>query len=379
MTHFDTLILGAGASGLMAAAHLHPVRRIALIDANPRIGEKIRISGGGRCNVTNARVDPSHYLGDPAFTEPALTAYTNDDLLHFLNAHGCRPSIRFPGQYFCDHSSDEVLQVFRRLLSGVPIMTGTRIDSVVHNGLFHVHTSQGEYVGAQLIVATGGLSYTRIGASGIGYAIAEHFGHTVVSPQPALVGLTLQPDTFWMKALSGVTFPASATVGGKTFTGNLLFAHKGVSGPAILNASIYWKKGAITLDFLPGQALEPLLKPSKKQLSTLLPLPKRFCKAALDAIGVPDLPTQKLTAAHKAALTRLKTYAFAPSGTFGFTRAEVTRGGVNTDEIDPWTMQSRRQSGLYFIGEVLDVTGELGGYNFQWAFSSAVQCVRGMT
>lgn len=375
---YEILILGAGASGLMAAAHLRD-KKIAIIDGNAQIGEKIRISGGGRCNVTNERVLPSNYLGDPAFIEPSLEAFTNNDLLAYLADHGCRPEVRFLGQYFCNKSSEELLQVFRKLLTKVPLFLESTIESIEHSDVFRVRTSGGTFSANKIIVATGGLSYAKIGASDVGYEIAKSFGHSIVMPQPALVGLTLQPDEFWMKALSGITFPASVLVENRRFYGDLLFAHKGISGPIILNASVYWKKGLVSLDFLPEITLKDLLKPSKKQLSTLLPLPKRFCKALLDTLSVPDVSSDQLTPLQRQTLERVKSYTFAPAGTFGFSRAEVTRGGVNTDEINPWTMESLKQSDLYFVGEVLDVTGQLGGYNFQWAFSSAVLCARSLT
>lgn len=372
---YDVLILGGGAAGLMAAGLLRG-GHVAVLEGNARIGEKIRISGGGRCNVTNALLSYANYLGDPDFIAPVLESYGNQDLLDFLAGHGCLPVRRKENQYFCPKSSEELLEVLRARIAKVSLYTGTRILSVAYEGFFKVATSRGDFFADKVIVATGGLSYAKIGATGIGYEIARTFGHAVATPAPALVGLTLQPDAFWMKELSGVSIPVGATVGAKRLQGDLLFAHKGISGPVILNASLYWQKGTVLLDFLPEFSLSDLPAGSNKQLSTLLPLPRRLARTLLNVLQIEDRACRDLSKGTLEKLAVLKAYCFAPAGTFGFARAEVTKGGVQTDAIDPKTMQSRLRPSLYFIGEVLDVTGELGGYNFQWAFSSAVNCAR---
>lgn len=204
-------------------------------------------------------------------------------------------------------------------------------------------------------------------------ASAAAFGIETVPFRPALVGLTLQKEQFWMKALTGISFPVTIRVGEKRLREDMLFAHKGISGPAVLSASLYWEKGQIAIDFLDGEAVATLLrKGGNKKGSTALPLPKRFVAAYLDAHGLPDKPCSALNAQERTALEQLGDYRFAPAGSFGFTKAEVSRGGVRAEALDPFSCEVRQVPGLYFTGEVVDVTGELGGYNFQWAFASAV-------
>lgn len=373
--HYDIAIIGAGASGLMVASHLRH-RRTVVIETNSTVGKKIQISGGGRCNVTNECVNETHYAADYAFVAPALKTFSNTDLLSWLNKRSAYPEVRFLGQYFFKQSATELLKVFQSELKGSMKLLNTTVIHVHMDDTFCIETTYGTLTSNQLIVASGGLSYQSIGASGIGYDIAKNFGHEIAPPKPALVGFTLQKEEAWMKALSGITFKASIKTDQKTFYGDLLFAHKGISGPVVLNSSVYWEKGLLTLDFIPDYQIEKLLVPSKKRVSTLLPLPKRFVKAFLEVVGLEDRETDKLTPLHFEKLKRLKSYSFAPAGNFGFSKAEVTKGGVDTTEVDAHSMQSKKQQGLFFIGEVLDVTGELGGYNFQWAFSSAVQCAK---
>lgn len=354
-------------------------RNIVMIDANPKTGRKLKISGGGKCNVTNETVSAENYLGAADFVTPVLERFDQHAVLKYFANRGVHPKIRSQGQYFCTRSSDEILGVFGQESSHAAKKLGCIINAVEKKGeLFTVTTSCGKVTGKNLVIATGGLSYASIGASGIGMEIAESFGHELITPRPALVGFTVQKDQFWFKELSGISFKAGISVGGKYFEDELLFAHKGISGPVVLNASLYWEKGSMTLDFLPGVSLETLLGQSKKQLSTLIPLPKRFMKGFLQGIGLADKPANTLSGQEKESLARLKAYDFSPAGNFGYTKAEATKGGVATDGVDPATMQSRLCPGLYFTGEVLDVTGELGGYNFQWAFSSAFVCAQAL-
>ena len=369
---YDLIILGAGAAGLMAAAQLKN-RNILLIDHNARPGEKIRISGGGRCNLTNKYLSLEHYLGDSRFIEKVLAKFDNRDLLAWLKARGLAPVLRKESQYFCPHSAKEVIDLFLRETSHATFAYETEILSAEKvKSVFVVRTSKGTFRSKNLLVATGGLSYKSVGASGIGYEIAEGFGHTLTPLRPALVGLTLQPEQEWMKALSGLSLAVEATVGRRKLKGDLLFAHRGLSGPVILDASLYWNGGKITLDFLPGVRLKTLFKNPKKKASTQIPLPRRFVQAIFHAQQIPDMSYNRMDDAAKQRLSLMKSYAFAPAGTFGYAKAEVTKGGVRTDEIDPETMESLLIPGLFFAGEVVDVTGRLGGYNFQWAFSSAV-------
>jgi predicted Rossmann fold flavoprotein len=370
---YHTIIIGAGASGLMLASLLSPKEDILLIDSNSNIGAKIAISGGGKCNLTNESVEASNYVGEAWFTQSVLSRFDQEAVLAWFAQRGVTPHIRKGGQYFCQKSADEVLAVFRRELREVDFAMQTLVSSVTKvDTQFTVETDKGSFFAEHLVVASGGLSFPKIGASGIGYRIAEGFGHSVATTAPALVGFTLQPEQFFFKALSGASLEVQITTEEKSFRGDLLFAHKGISGPAVLNASLYWKKGQIEINFLPD--FNWGLLQGKKQLSTILPLPKKVAKAFLDHLKLSDKSAEKLTDSEKVYLKTLQHYSFAPAGTFGYSKAEVTRGGVSSSEIDPYSMMSLKEPGLYFIGEVLDITGELGGYNLQWAFSSAYCC-----
>ncbi|WP_456486029.1 NAD(P)/FAD-dependent oxidoreductase [Hydrogenimonas sp.] len=374
---YDAIILGAGAAGLMAAAHLKR-KSVAILEHNPKPGAKIAISGGGRCNITNAELSPSRYLGDPSFIESVFSQFDNHDLIEFLHRHGLEPVVRKENQYFCPDRARELIDTLLRAgsggdFSGNEFFYDTEVNGAVkENGLFVVDSSRGIYRAKKLIVSTGGLSYKSVGAGGVGLQIAEAFGHGVRPPNPALVGLTLQPEQAWMRSLSGLSLPVEIGVGRRVLKEDMLFTHKGISGPAVLNASLYWKQGKIVVDFLPKKRIKTLLKSPTKSAASQIPLPKRFVRAFFDSLDIPNIPYKEMNEIQKQRLSLLKSYAFAPAGTFGFTKAEVTKGGVDTDQIDPYTMQSRLTEGLYFAGEVIDVTGEIGGYNFQWAFSSAV-------
>jgi len=377
--NYDVLILGGGASGLMCAAQLveKTSLKIALIEGNSRPALKLKASGGGKCNLTNVEVDSTHFLGNEPLVSNALNVFSKEALLDYFHSGGLRPVIRKERYYFCPKSSDEVIAILLGRSQGCEMLLGDKILSVEGSSPFVVTTDKGKYSASRIVVATGGASYKELGASEIGLKIAQDYGHKIIPFAPALVGLTLQPKEFWMKELSGISFPARICVGAKMLEEDLLFAHKGISGPVVLSASLYWHKGEIVLDFCPDLDLEKLFK-EKKLLSTALPLPKRFIKAFLDAIGLEDKPCNRLNAVEREKLARIQNYAMAPSGTFGFTKAEVCRGGVVASEIEIETMQSTKIKGLYFIGETVDVTGELGGYNFQWAFSSAVVCSSGI-
>lgn len=371
--NYDVLILGAGASGLMCAAQLveKTSLKIAIIEGNAKPALKLKASGGGKCNLTNVEVDASHFLGEELLVDHALNVFSKEALLDYFHSGGLRPVIRKERYYFCPKSSDEVISILLGRARGCEMLLGHKILSVEGTGPFVVTTDKGGLSAENVIVATGGASYKELGASDIGLKIAQEYGHKIIPFSPALVGLTLQPKEFWMKELSGISFPARIRVGQKVLDEDLLFAHKGISGPVVLSASLYWHRGEIKLDFCPDLELEKLFK-EKKLLSTVLPLPKRFIKAFLEAIALDDKPCNRLSSDEREKLSKVQNYTMAPSGTFGMSKAEVCRGGVAHDEIEVETMQSMRVKGLYFIGETVDVTGELGGYNFQWAFSSAV-------
>ncbi len=342
---YDIAIIGAGASGLMAAAQLQKKNlKICLIDSNKNIGEKIKVSGGGKCNITNKYMNENYFLGDKGFVSDTLKNFDEKDLLKFLNKNGVYPKLNekiVKGTYFCNSSKD-VITMFEKLISKSHLLLNTKVLDVEYKDNFIIQTNTKNIIAKKLIVASGGVSYPIIGASDIGFKIAQKFGHTINKLNPALVGFTVQKDQFWFKELSGLSLDVRITIGKKKVEGKMLFTHKGCSGPAILTSSLYWSKGSISIDFLP-------FKDSY--------LPKRFRQAIKDK----DID--------------IHNYIVSPAGNFGYTKAEVTKGGVNTDELES-NFESIIQSNLYFIGEVVDTTGELGGYNFQWAFSSAVKLSR---
>jgi len=372
---YNVLILGAGAGGLMCASRLASLGRVGLIDTNNAIAQKIKISGGGRCNITNTSVSADDYEGDGEFVSTVLSQFSKDDLLRFLAQNALHLVLKDKEFYFCKTSSDEIISLFKRLCQRCDYLLNRSILRVKkENGIFTVTTDKQIYRAKHLVVATGGKSFTKLGASDIGLQIASGFGLQVKSFTPALVGLTLQKEQFWMKELSGISADVAIIVDDKKISQKMLFTHKGISGPAVLNTSLYWKKGGITIDFVPNIDIDKLIKKSKKLLSSTLPIAKRLAVALLNILEIPDIACQTLTPKNIQTLNQIHNYTFAPAGNFGFSKAEVSTGGVCVDEIDPKTMMSRKVDKLYFIAEVLDVTGRLGGYNFQWAFSSGAVC-----
>ena len=369
----NIVIIGGGASALMLASLL-PKNTVTMIETNAKPGAKILVSGGGKCNITNALMGTQYYLGDKAFVQHALRSFNEKALIKWLERQNLMPVLRKKTQYFCQNSARELLDIFLKESRKQKILTNEKVLNVSkRDDVFYVKTDKRTVTADIVVVASGGLSFPKLGASAIGYEIAETFGHSIVKTAPALVGFTVQKEQFFFKELSGVSTEVEIKAGNELCKGSLLFAHKGISGPAVLDASLYWEKGRIEIDFLPGFSWNGL-KESKKQISSLLPMPKRVTKAFLLQFGIEDKMGSKLTSNELALLQSLHHYIFAPAGTFGYSKAEVTKGGVCTDEVDACTMMSRKADGLYFIGEVLDVTGRLGGYNFQWAFSSAYIC-----
>ena len=502
------MIIGAGAAGLFLAANLRG-KSVALLEKNGSAGKKILASGGGRCNVTNRRIDASNYLGDAGFVKNILKNLDFKDILKFFGE--LKFNEQKQSQFFCESGAKDVLGVLlgRARQSGAQIfcgvcVKGVRKISTDENGqileklkseqaeIFEALAENGDkFYAKNLVVASGGLSYKSLGASDVGYEIAQSFGIKVVPPAPALVGFTVQKDEFWFKNLSGVCFPAQIllerapqksgddskscsqsksgdadtkedkfsvcreTIGANLkqssdksaplqtndlnskkvvtlaasrqngeielnltaneapldknrefyesdakfnasqeiefnggeilngdakawksnqknrtkIAGDVLFTHKGISGPAVLNASLFWQKGLIEINFCPNFSIETAQK-SKKQLSTVLPLPRRFTLEFLSAAGLSDKPYGKYAQAEREKISRLFSYRFAPAGTFGFERAEVTKGGVDTDALEA-DCGAKGVCGLYFIGEVLNVTGMLGGYNLHFAFACA--------
>ncbi len=358
---YETIILGAGASGLFLADLLK--KDYLIIEHNNEIGKKIKVSGGGKCNITNKILSSKNYRGDNEFIEKTFKKFDNYDLLNWLKKRNLKVKELKPNQYFFN-SSNELLNYFKKIKN---ISFNTEILDLKDNCVI---TDKGEFKAKNIIVATGGLSFKTLGASAIGYEIAKKLGHNIIDLKPALVGFTVQPSEAWFKKLSGISLKALVRVERFTYHDNILFSHRGITGPAILNASLRWDRGKIIINFLPQKSVSEFLKNPHKQISTQLPLPKRFIKEFLNQICIKDKKVKELKKEEKEKLKLLNAYEFAPAGTFGFEKAEVTKGGVDTSEIDEY-MRSKIDKRFYFIGEVLDVTGELGGYNFQWAFSSA--------
>lgn len=373
---YKTIIIGGGAAGLMFAANLKNKKETLIIEHNSKLGAKILISGGGRCNFTNKNVTTAHYLGDSSFIQTSLKNFSSKWVYRYFTKRGIEASVKNGSEYFCNKSASQLLQVLTKEIRGVELALNSEVLSVTkENGLFTIKSSRGIFIAESLIVASGGLSFPKVGASPVGFEIAKSFGHTIVAPTAALVGFTLQKPQSFFKSLSGSSIDVTLRVAKREINGSMLFAHRGLSGPAILNASLFWQKGHIEIDFLPQFDLR-VLKSSSKLLSNLLPLPKRVAVALLEHIEVADKKVSTLSSREWERLEQLKGYTFAPAGTFGFSKAEVTKGGVCTSEVESSTFMSKRVENLYFVGEVLDVTGMLGGYNFQWAFASALQCAK---
>ena len=373
----DIIIIGGGASGLMLASLL-PKNRAIIIENNPKLGAKISISGGGACNITNTLMDSKYYNGDSKFVSSIINKFDEKSLINWLKDRGLRPIIRKKTQYFCNKNSNEILDIFKRESKKQNIILNQKVLSVTkRDNIFYVKTQNKTYTSHILVVASGGKSFPLLGATSIGYDIALSFNHKINPISPALVGLTVQKEQFFFKELSGLSTKVNIKVEDKIVSGDLLFAHKGLSGPAILDTSLYWKKGKIEIDFLPNFDFE-LIKNSKKNISSILPLSKRLTKSFLIQLQLMDKPCNTLTNFDINKLKSLRHYSFSPAGNFGYSKAEVTNGGILTDEVYSNSMMSKLEKNLYFIGEVLDVTGNLGGYNFQWAFSSAYSCAKSL-
>ncbi|WP_294964213.1 aminoacetone oxidase family FAD-binding enzyme [Sulfurimonas sp.] len=377
MKIYDVLILGAGASGLMCASQLSKKMSVGIVDINSKVAKKLKVSGGGKCNITNVSVSENNFDGDSELVSNILNRFSKDDLLEFLQNNSLSPVIRKNRYYFCKNSSDEIINILKKLTNHQELILNTEIIELLKKDeLFEIKTNKTTIKAKRVVVATGGKSFKTLGASDIGLKIAKSFSINVKEFTPALVGLTVQKDQFWMKELSGLSCYVNIKVEDKILNEDLLFAHKGISGPAVLSASLYWRKGNISIDFLPSHNILDLTKGSKKLVSSIIPLPKRLSVAILKALDVKDIECKKLTPEVKEKLLLIHNYEFAPAGNFGFTKAEVCRGGVDTNELSNNSLESKDIKKLHFIGEVVDITGELGGYNFQWAFSSGVICAR---
>lgn len=377
----DVLIVGAGAAGMMCAIEAGKRgRRVVLIDHAAKLGEKIRISGGGRCNFTNIHARPEHFLSaNPDFCRSALARYTPRDFLALVEKHGIAWHEKKLGQLFCDESAQQIIDMLRGECddAGVQWVMPAEIKTIKKHGAFEVATDRGNFECASVVIATGGLSIPQVGASPFGYRIAEQFGLGVTELRPALVGLTFAPETLaQFGELSGISIDAVVRCNGASFRENLLVTHRGLSGPAILQISSYWRPGSdLSLDLLPDRNAAEVLGDSRvaeKLLANALGeiLPQRFAQHWVET-HFENQPVKRFGAPRlKEIAARLHDWRVRPSGTVGYRKAEVTLGGVDTRELSSKTMEARMQPGLYFIGEVVDVTGHLGGYNFQWAWSS---------
>jgi len=377
MKIYDVIILGCGASGLMCASNIGKKKSVAIIDVNDRAAKKLKISGGGKCNITNANVEAKNFDGDSELVSYVLKRFSRDNLLNFLERNRVVLELRKERYYFCQNSSDDIIDVLKNGAKYSEIILNNKIISATKNDeIFEIKTDKALLKSHSLVVATGGKSFQTLGASEIGLDIAKSFGLEVKEFTPALVGLTVQKEQFWMRELSGLSCYVEIKVEDRVINEEMLFAHKGISGPAILSASLYWKKGYFSINFLPDKNILEMIEGSRKQVSSLIGLPKRLSKALLLALGVEDKECKKLTKEDRKKLVFIHNYKISPAGNFGFTKAEVSRGGVCSGEIIKESLESKKIKKLYFIGEVVDITGELGGYNFQWAFSSAYICAK---
>jgi len=394
-TH-DVIILGAGAAGLFAAGQAgQRGRRVALLEKADAPGKKILISGGGRCNFTNLGAGPDNYLSaNPHFAKSALARYTPADFIALVEAHGIAWHEKTLGQLFCDGSAKQIVAMLLDECPSDTVSLTCKVD-VAHvardtDGIFTVTAADGRIWRAPaLVIATGGPSIPKMGASDFAYGLARQFGLKVVAPRPALVPLTLGGEDALFRELSGVAAPVRARAGaGKLkaeFTEAALFTHKGLSGPAILQASSYWRHGEeVGITFLPDAATDWLIAAKRDRprshLRTLLreALPARLADALADRLGLErelgNLSDKDL----RSAQARMADWRFAPNGTEGLAKAEVTAGGIATAELSSRTMEATKVPGLYAIGEAVDVTGWLGGYNFQWAWASGFACAEAL-
>jgi len=387
---FEVIIIGAGGAGMMCAIHAgRRGRKTLLLDHSKKIGGKILISGGGRCNFTNTGASPNQYVSEnPHFAKSALARFTPSDFIEMVKKYGIEFHEKKLGQQFCDGSAQNIVDLLRDGCTEVNARIQTEcaiknIEALPESELpfrFEIKTTQGVFRCESLVIATGGLSIPKIGATGFGYEVAKQFGLKLVKRAAALDGFTLnERDARLLEGLSGLAFDAIISCNGISFEEAVLITHAGLSGPATLQASLHWHPGdLVKIDMLPHFDLyEWLIRQKKSGSKTLvknliserLPgrLAERFCEAALkDSRPIIDVADKDL----KVLSESIKNWTFTPKSTVGYNKAEVTRGGVDTNEISSKTMESKKVPGLYFIGEVVDVTGWLGGYNFQWAWAS---------
>jgi predicted Rossmann fold flavoprotein len=380
---FDVVVLGAGAAGLFAAMRAgQRGRRVLLLDHAEEPGKKILISGGGRCNFTNTGCVPERFLsGNPHFARSALARYTQHDFIALVAKHRIAFHEKTLGQLFCDGSARQIVAMLRAECdaAGVELRLAHRVTDITRADRFAVATDHGAFAAPSLVLATGGLSIPKMGATGFAYDVARRFGLPVVAPRPGLVPLTFTgADLDLMRPLAGVALPAVARAGRAAFREALLFTHRGLSGPAILQASSYWRDGeAVTLDLTPERDATAALLAAKRARPKAEPrtilaefLPQRLAQAMAALHLPPRIMGEVGDAPLKALGALLKAWRLEPAGTEGYAKAEVTLGGVDTAALSQQTLAAKAVPGLFVVGEAVDVTGWLGGYNFQWAWSS---------
>ena len=392
MKKADVIIIGAGASGLFCAAQLGQAgKNVVVLDSGKKIGRKILMSGGGFCNFTNLDVTPQHYLSQNRhFVKSALARYTNWDFIGLVAQYGITYHEKELGQLFCDKGAEEIVQMLQSECDKGKVDIQLRqavvsVEKVANH--FEIQTASETYQAQHLVIATGGLSMPALGASPFGYKVAEQFSIPVIAPRASLVPFTWKESDKPFATLSGIALPVTASNDRISFSNQMLFTHRGLSGPAMLQISNYWQMGeAVDIDLLPAEnilnILQELRQSSPKlQLKTVLSryLPKKLVELWFEQHLLKDQVIAQLSKAELQHLDQfIHHWQFIPNGTEGYRTAEVTMGGIDTDHISSKTMEVKSISGLYFIGEVLDVTGWLGGYNFQWAWSSAYACAEGI-
>ncbi len=375
---FDAVVIGGGAAGLMCAIQAgQRGRRVAVLEHSERCGKKILISGGGRCNFTNIHCTPENFISaNPHFAKSALARYTPANFIALVEKHGIRYHEKKLGQLFCDHSAREILAMLESECrsAGVRIFTNCRVRRVTRDAGFAVDTSSGSFRATSVVIASGGLSIPKIGATSFGYEVARQFQLKIQKTRPGLVPFVLgQADRASYCDLAGVSAEVSATAGGQTFRENFLITHKGLSGPAILQISSYWRpENPIHIDLAPGVDVTASVREARVRNAAAVRsafsglLPARFATRWLDLNSPQTWSNEALRAFEQS----IHDWQLTPAETEGYEKAEVTTGGVDTDELSSKSMESVKVPGLFFVGEVVDVTGHLGGFNFQWAWAS---------
>jgi predicted Rossmann fold flavoprotein len=383
---FDVVIIGAGASGLFLANILKDSLKVAIFEKNKIVGSKLRISGGGKTNISNLYISDNNFFSfnkNIAIVSHNIKKFGIDEIFKFCknnNLNYIKDERLINGSIFCKNNinlTDILLTNIQKsknikLNLSHEVLTINKIDNIFNIKFNNIFDK--EVFAKKIVIASGGISYSDLIVSDISIKIAEQFNINFYKFTPALVGLTLQTEQFWFKNLSGVSILAEAKINNKILKGSMLFTHRGISGPLVMNISLYWQKGEIMLNFLPNFVIKNILD-SKKQVSSLLPLPKNFILAFLETKRLSDFNLNKNNInIFEELVYELQNYNFAPAGNFGFSKAEVSRGGIDTNSLNIDTFEALNTKNLYFIGEAIDVTGELGGFNLHWAFASATSC-----